>query len=133
MNEIEEIMSTDIVSVTPETPTARVVELLVEKDITGIPVVDSAGTLVGIITEKNVMGLLSGTEKASGEVRDYMTDEVMSFDVNDDVIAVCECLVNNHFRRVPILSNGRLLGIISRRDLIKYIMEPIGSRQQFPS
>ena len=47
-------------------------------------------------------------------------------DENEDMIAVCECLVNNHFRRVPILSGRRLAGIISRRDLIKYIMEPIG-------
>lgn len=127
MHEIEEIMSTDIVSVTPDSSIARVIELLVENDITGIPVVDSAQHLVGIVTEKNVMTLLSGAEMVSGKVRDYMTKDVVSFDVSDDVIAVCECLVNNHFRRVPILSDGRLVGVISRRDLIKYILEPIGS------
>ena len=127
MHEIEEIMSTDIVSVTPETPIARVIELLVENDITGMPVVDSAEHVVGIVTEKNVMGLLSGSETASGKVRDYMTEDVVSFDVGDDVIGVCECLVNNHFRRVPIVRERRLAGIISRRDLIRYILEPIGS------
>jgi len=127
MHEIEEIMSTDVVSVTPDTPASRVIELLVENDITGIPVVDSDGQLVGVVTEKDVMGVLSGPEETGGRARDYMTDAVVSFEQNDDVIAVCECLVNNHFRRVPILNEGHLVGIISRRDLIKYIIEPIGS------
>jgi CBS domain-containing protein len=127
MHEIEEIMSTDVVSVTPDTPVSKVIELLVENDITGIPVVDSDDRLVGIVTEKDVMGVLSGPEETSGHVRDYMTDGVVGFDQNDDVIAVCECLVNNHFRRVPVLNEGHLVGIISRRDLIKYIIEPIRS------
>jgi CBS domain-containing protein len=127
MHEIEEIMSTDVVSVTPDTPVSRVIELLVENDITGIPVVDSDGQLAGVVSEKDVMGVLSGPEETWGHVRDYMTGDAVSFDQNDDVIAVCESLVNNHFRRVPILNEGHLVGIISRRDLIKYIIEPIRS------
>lgn len=127
MHEIEEIMSTEVVSVTPDTPISRVIELLVENDITGIPVVDSDEQLVGVVTEKDVMGVLSGPEETWGHVSDSMTDAVVSFDQNDDVIAVCECLVNNHFRRVPIRNEGHLVGIISRRDLIKYIIEPIRS------
>ena len=56
-----------------------------------------------------------------------MTEDIVSFNVQDDLIAVCECLVKNRFRRVPILREGHLVGIISRRDLIRYIMEPISS------
>jgi CBS domain-containing protein len=126
MHEITTIMSRDVVSVNQNSPMAKAVELLVENDITGIPVVDDAGRLVGVITEKDVMGLLSDQEMASQKVKDYMTETVVSFDENEDVIAVCECLVNNPFRRVPILSGEKLAGIISRRDLIRYIMEPIG-------
>jgi len=132
MHEIEEIMSTDIVSVTPDTPAYHVIDLLVENDITGIPVVDETDRLVGIVTEKNVMGLLADPDLAAENVRDFMTADVVCFDIDDDVIAVCECLVKNHFRRVPILRSGKLVGIISRRDLIKYILEPIGPRHQFP-
>jgi len=125
MYETKAIMSTDVVHVHPETPIARVLELLIENDITGVPVVESDGELVGIVTEKDMIGVLVGQETPSGTARDYMTEEVLSFDENDDIIAVCECLTKNHLRRVPILSDGRLVGIISRRDLIKYIMEPI--------
>ncbi|MDI9434181.1 MAG: CBS domain-containing protein [Planctomycetota bacterium] len=119
-------MSRDVVHVHPDTPIARVLELLIENDITGVPVVESNGDLVGIVTEKDMIGILFGQDTPSGTARDCMTEDVLSFDENDDIIAVCECLITNHLRRVPILADGRLVGIISRRDLIKYIIEPIG-------
>ncbi len=126
MYEIRTIMSTDVVSVRRDAPLQDVIELLVNHDITGLPVVDDDGTLMGVITEKDIMGLLAEGHAISGRAEDYMTRNVVCFDQDDDLIAVCECLVANHFRRVPILHWGKLVGIISRRDLIKYILEPIG-------
>jgi len=126
MHETKDIMSTDVVSVQPDTPVTRAVELLIENDITGLPVVEPSGRLVGIVTEKDLIGVLCGQDAPRGTARDYMTDDVISFDEDDDIIAICECLIHNHLRRVPILADGKLVGIISRRDLIKYIMEPIG-------
>ena len=126
MYETKAIMSREVVSGHPDTPITKVLELLVENDITGVPVVESDGQLVGIVTEKDMIGVLFGQETPSGTARDYMTEDILSFDENDDIIAVCECLTANHLRRVPILADGRLVGIISRRDLIKYIIEPIG-------
>ncbi len=127
MHEIRTIMSSDVISVKRDTPIRDVVELLVAHDVTGLPVVDDEGTLVGIVTEKDVMGLLVDGHDVSGRAEDYMTRQVVCFDEEDDLIAVCECLVTNHFRRVPILRWGKLAGIISRRDLIKYILEPISA------
>jgi len=127
MHETRTIMSKDVITVHPDTPIARVIELLSEYDITGIPVVDAEGRLVGIITEKDIMALPLDADGVAGRAEDYMTRDVVSFDENEDVIAICECLVNHDFRRVPILSHGKLVGIISRRDLIKYIVEPIRS------
>jgi CBS domain-containing protein len=126
MHETKEIMSPDVVTVKPDTPLAQVVEVLVDNDITGVPVVDDDGTLLGVITEKDVLGLLAQPETGEGPARDYMTTDVVHFDQEEDLIAICESLVNNRFRRVPILSDGKLVGIISRRDVIKYILEPIG-------
>jgi CBS domain-containing protein len=125
MYETKAIMSTDVVCVHPETPIATVVDLLIENDITGIPVVGPQGELVGIVTEKDVIGVLFGRQAPCGTARDYMTEHVVYFDQDDDIVAICECLVNRPLRRVPIVAEGKLVGIISRRDLIRYILEPI--------
>lgn len=126
MNEIKAIMTTDVITVGRETPIYDALEILLENDITGLPVVNDDMTLVGIITEKDILKLLPQLENDSAAVEDFMTKEVMSFDEQEDLIVVCECLIKNHFRRVPIVSNGKLTGVISRKDIIKYILEPIG-------
>lgn len=125
MFEIRTIMSTDVVSVSRHTPIEEVIELLVDRDITGIPVVNEDGTLAGIVTEKDILSLLSDLRYACGTVEQYMTRDVVAFDIDDDFIAICECLMKNHFRRVPILADGKLVGIVSRRDIIKYIASPL--------
>lgn len=125
MFEIKDIMACDVLTVKRHTPIMEVIEILLENDVTGMPVINDDGSMAGIISEKDVMVLLSGLENSSAVVEDFMTEDVISFDVNDDLIAVCECLVQNSFRRVPIVDNGRLVGIVSRKDIIKYILEPI--------
>jgi len=125
MFETRTIMSTDVVSVNRHAPITEVIALLVTNDITGIPVVNDDGTLAGIITEKDILSLLADVRYACGTAEQYMTREVVAFDVDEDFIAICECLMNNHFRRVPILSEGKLVGIVSRSDIIKYITSPL--------
>lgn len=126
MFETRTIMSTDVVSVSRYASLSEVIDLLVDKDITGIPVVNEDGTLAGIVTEKDILSLLSNPQYAGGTAEQYMTRDIVTFDVDDDFIAICECLTKNHFRRVPILSDGRLVGIVSRSDIIQYIASPIG-------
>ena len=126
MFETKAIMQTSVITVKTQTPIYEAIEVLVENDITGLPVVNDDMTLVGIISEKDVLNLLSDLKDNSAKVEDFMTKQVVAFDQDEDLIAICECLIKNHFRRVPILSEGKLVGIISRRDIIKYILEPIG-------
>ena len=126
MFETRTIMSTDVVSVPRHTPITEVIELLVARDITGIPVVNDDGSLAGIVTEKDILSLLADVRYASGTVEQYMTREVVAFDIDDDFIAICECLMKGDFRRVPILSQGKLVGIVSRHDIIRYIISPLG-------
>lgn len=118
-------MTADPIAVTPDTPIDNALELLVEHNITGLPVVDNEHRLVGIVSEKDLLCLLD--HDRGGTVADFMTSEVTSFDMNSDVIEICQSLINNDFRRVPITEEGRLVGVISRRDLIKFIIEPIES------
>ena len=125
MFEIETVMTTDLITVARHAPITKVLEIMSEHDVTGLPVVNDDMTLVGIISEKDLLTLISDQGDNSAKAEDFMTEDIISFDQNDDLIAICECLTNNHFRRVPIVSQGKLVGIVSRRDIIKYMMEPI--------
>lgn len=126
MFETKAIMTQNVVAVKRHTPILRAIEILVEQNITGLPVVNDDLSLAGIISEKDMLGLLVDRNNDNANVEDYMTTDVQTFNQNDDLIAICECLVNNTFRRVPILDDdGKLVGIISRKDIIKYILEPL--------
>lgn len=126
MFKTEAIMTTEVITVRRQTSISRVIETLVENNVTGLPVVNDDMTLAGVITEKDILRLLFGLKDDSAKVEDFMTKDVVSFEQDEDLIAICECLVQNNFRRVPILSEEKLVGIISRKDIIKYILEPIG-------
>jgi CBS domain-containing protein len=62
----------------------------------------------------------SATERA---VADLMTADVVCFSADDDLTDVCDCFLANSFRRVPILEDGKLAGLISRGDIMKFILE----------
>ena len=78
MNEIETIKTIDVITVSRKTPIYDALEILLENDITGLPVVDDDMTLVGIITEKDILKLLSVLENNSATVEDFMTKEVVN-------------------------------------------------------
>ena len=118
-------MTTNVIAVRRGTSISRAIEILVDRNVTGLPVVNDDMTLAGVITEKDVLGMIFDLKDESAKVEDFMTKDVVSFDQNEDIITICECLVNANFRRVPILSEGKLVGIISRRDITKYILEPL--------
>ena len=124
MSEIADVMQTNVVTVTPETTIIRATEILMDNNITGLPVVDEANKLLGIVSEKDLLKLTYGIETGqynSSElktVEDVMTPYAFTFDVNDYLSDVCKSLMDGNYRRVPILKKGKLVGIISRKDLL---------------
>jgi CBS domain-containing protein len=117
------IMTTDVAYVKKQTPIYEAIGILVERNITGLPVVNEDMTLAGIISEKDVLRLLYEVEDKPGKVEDFMTKGIVSFNQEDSVIDIAECLIKNPFRRVTITSEGKLAGIISRKDIIKFILQ----------
>lgn len=117
------VMTTDILFVKRSTPIYEAMRILVDKNITGLPVVNDDMTLAGIFSEKDVLKLLYDIKDKPGNVEDFMTKEICSFDAEDSLVDITESLIRNSFRRVPITSGGKLVGIISRKDIIKYILQ----------
>ncbi len=121
MTRVREVMSTCVVSVRRDEDVYEAIRVMALHEITGLPVTNEDGTLAGIITEKDVLSLLYNMTDRPGVVQDFMTTEVVSFDQETDLSEVVQALQTSHFRRVPILDKGRLVGIISRRDIIRHI------------
>jgi len=118
------IMSKKITTVTKDTNIRHVMRLLSEKQVTGLPVVSQDMRLLGIVTEKDILEeLLYGKDVKTKTAGDLMTADIVSFDENEDLMTIFRTLVEDNFRRVPILSNGKLAGIISRRDIINFLSE----------
>jgi CBS domain-containing protein len=123
MTKARAVMNTCVISVNQDEDIYEAIRMLVLNNITGLPVVDENEKLVGVITEKDVLTLLYNLQDKPGTVKEFMTPNVVCFDQEDDLNDVVESLRTNHFRRVPILDKGRLVGIISRRDIITYIRD----------
>ena len=120
----KDIMSTDVISVKKDDPIFDAVKLLVEKNISGLPVVDDDMTLVGILSEKDVVDLFYEHEEAEAKtVGDYMTHPAVCFDDNNALLNVCNFLVKNIFRRVPVTTGGKLVGIISIQDILSSVLQ----------
>ena len=120
----KDIMSTNVISVKKDDPIFEAVKLLVEKNISGLPVVDDDMTLTGILSEKDVVDLFYEREEAEGKtVGDYMTHPAVCFDGNNALLNVCNFLGKNIFRRVPVTSDGKLVGIISIKDILNSVLQ----------
>lgn len=121
---IKSIMTTNVITVKPETPIIEAIRLLTEHKISGMPVVDDEMHVKGILSEKDVLEILIRRDVQFQEtVGDYMTRKVISYSEDESAIAVCKFFLKSHFRRVPIVKDGKLIGIVSRRDLIALIVD----------
>jgi len=119
-----DIMNKDIVSVKKNTPIFEAVKLLAENNISGLPVVEDDMILVGILSEKDVVELFYESEQAKSKtVNDYMTYPAVYFEENNALVNICDFLRKNVFRRVPITSRGRLVGIISIQDILNSVLQ----------
>lgn len=124
MVKAKQLMTTNVITVTKDTPISEVVQLMVDHNITGIPVVEEDMTLVGMVTEKDILRLLyAGEEAKSKPVEEFMTRPAIHFDEEESVRDISDCLMNYDFRRVPITSGAKVVGVISRHDILKHMIE----------
>ena len=116
------LMTKNVICVKPETPVMEATRLLVKHKVSGLPVVDEEMNLLGIISEKDMLRLLVEENIESKTVFDFMTKKVISFKDSDSILDICDFLIRNNIRRVPIAKDGKLVGIISRHDILTEIV-----------
>ena len=117
----KDIMTRDVLTVNPETRIGEAVETMLKHKVSGLPVVDDEMNLTGILSETDVVGLIYDRgSMETKEVRHFMTERATSFDEDDSLVDICDFLAKNVFRRVPITSEGKVVGLISIPDILQY-------------
>ncbi len=110
---VQEIMTTDVITVPTTMPVKDVAHILSEKRITGLPVVNDAGEVVGVLSEFDII------RRHGATAADIMTPQVISVTPDAGAEEVATLLTNRRIRRLPVLADGRLVGIVSRSDMVR--------------
>ncbi|MEQ1519774.1 MAG: CBS domain-containing protein [Aestuariivirga sp.] len=155
-----DIMTASVVTVSPETDIAEAVKLMLDRQISGVPVIDASGRLIGILTEGDLMRraeLVTGRQswwinpisspeqeakayvKAHGlKVKDVMTKEVVTINEQEPLDRIAMLFEERGIKRTPVLRGGKVVGIVSRANLLrslaaKKITDPAPSDSQIRS
>lgn len=142
----KEIMTSPVVTVTPQTPVQDAVRLMLEHHISGLPVINETGELVGIVTEADLLlkeaqpkpeqpvvdwfgrwlwleRWLSGYRKVKGRiVGEVMTHNVVTADEETPVHNLASRMMRFQVNRLPIVRGGQLVGIVTRADILKVFL-----------
>ena len=122
------IMAPAVISVSPDTPLEEAMEIIIENKITGLPVIDDEGFLVGIISEADrLRKALDSSSESELIVSDHMTSGVITVNEDTSLTQITDILMRLGIRRVPVMRNGSVVGIVSRRDLIRVLQDGSGS------
>ena len=117
-----DIMSTKLICTHADSPVMDAVKQLEKNRISGMPVVDDNGCLTGIISEKDTFKLmLQGkfTQALAGKVGDYMSEDVETVHPDDDLFKIANLFYSKSFRRLPVIEDRKVVGLISRRDVLR--------------
>jgi len=129
---VKELMSAPVVCVAPQTPLKEVAALLVDRRISAVPVVDSSECLVGIVSEADLVSLETGedprrhilpphpsTRPVPQQASEVMTREVVTLPEEADAAEAARLMLDRKVKRIPVVAGDRIVGIISRRDLLR--------------
>ncbi len=125
---VEDWMTRRLFTFRPDQTMDQVLDLLLEKNISGGPVIDENNNLVGVISEGDclkevVKGKYNNVPTLSGYVRDYMATDVKSVEPELNIFELAQMFLNMRLRRFPVLKNGRLIGQISQKDVMRAMIK----------
>jgi CBS domain-containing protein len=143
-----ELMSTPVVTIHPEASLKELAEVMVTHQVSGVPVVDRAGTLLGVVSESDLMAKIEGaiaeqteagiphlltvlakaldgsSKPTARSVADLMTRRVVSAGPDATVQELVHLMIAYDINRIPIVETGRLLGIVTRADILRTFVRP---------
>jgi CBS domain-containing protein len=134
---VRDIMSSPVITVRSDTPIKVVAETLVSRNISAVPVVDREGKMVGIVSEADLVPLETvpdprlhalplplPRQAMPWTARQVMTSEVVCLPEDADAASAAKLMLERGVKRIPIVSEGRVVGIVGRHDLLKVLARP---------
>ncbi len=118
----KDIMITNVITATPDESVAAAKLKMVRANIGGVPVVEG-DKLVGFITHRDI--LLAGSEALKLKVKDIMSKDLVVIDKNTPIRKISEIMTETGYQRIPVVEDGRLLGLITQSCMIKAIADYI--------
>ena len=123
---VNHYMSTDLVSFTPDDDIIHAMRVLLERHLSGAPVLDAGGNLVGVLSQKDCLAIVYRSAyhlDPVGKVAQYMSREIEHIEADSSIVDAAEKFLQSRFRRFPVLSDGQLVGQISRHDVLRALDE----------
>jgi CBS domain-containing protein len=141
--EVRDVMTTDVVTAAPSMSVGDLADMLVRRRLRAVPVIDEEGTILGMVTDHQVMLHLLpmldedrsvaravGPSMKMGEVRDVMERAVLCVNETEPLADVIRLMLDKEIERLPVVRNGQLVGFITRGDIIRRLLrEEEGSKQ----
>ena len=115
-----DIMTRTVFTIQAEATAQEVAQLLAQKRISGVPVVDEHNNIIGIVTEADI---ISKVIREGLTVADLMSCEVITVDEEMPASDIAALLTERRIKRVPVVSEGKLVGIVSRGDIVRAVAE----------
>ena len=123
---VSDYMVTDLATLSPEMEINRAMNVLLDNDISGAPVMDETGALIGVLTQKDC---LKAAIEASyyrdwgSTVAKYMSTDVKTLPAGMDILTAANAFLESPYRRFPVLRDGQLVGQISRADALRALSD----------
>ena len=119
---VKDYMASRLITFNPTTHVVDAMDVFLKQEISGAPVVDEEGQLVGVLSEADLMQVIvqdSYYDEGVGIVGDFMRTEVDTVDPGMDIYTLAGRFIKEHRRRYPVVKDGKLVGQISRRDVLR--------------
>jgi CBS domain-containing protein len=119
---VKDYMTANLVTFSPDMGVLDAIHMLIERGISGAPVVDKLGKIVGILSERDCIKVALNASyyaEKGGKVSEFMSRDVRTVDVNSSLVDVAKLFLEAPFKRYPVMRDNLLVGQISRSDVLK--------------